>query len=359
MAAEKVLRTVTHQLGKEDGGRAKAFENNVIDDLPRQLGSNQKQRTFFAAGTERWRINLVTDNSELVSNAIADWCSAVSSLIVQKIKNLARTAPPIYRQGIQYLRATLCDKLQRMGVLNQQEGNQNLPMEEPARAPRLYNSAIQTPTWGTPGTSTPHSDTPTFHDNERNHTVTRTPDETTIRTIVRYGYIGSRIHRFAVLAMSSHWQTLSDISHLTDFRRSSLNSLPRASLRRGFQLSTVHMPSSNNLIHSTKMLKRPAVHLNCVIFLDALCAVRIVPSGGLVLSRNAAVAGDKEDVTTRISFSTLKVTRVENISGAIRKCLIIYQADRALATWPAQGKATRDVGPGVKWDLEYGSDHHG
>ena len=73
------------------------YSKNVIDDLPRQLGSNQKQRTFFAAGTERWRINLVTDNSELVSNAIADWCSAVSSLIVQKIKNLARTAPPIYR----------------------------------------------------------------------------------------------------------------------------------------------------------------------------------------------------------------------------------------------------------------------
>jgi hypothetical protein len=75
------------------------YSKNVIDDLPRQLSSNQKQRTFFAAGTERWRINLVADNSELVSNAnaIADWCSAISSLIVQKIKNLARTAPPIYR----------------------------------------------------------------------------------------------------------------------------------------------------------------------------------------------------------------------------------------------------------------------
>ena len=36
------------------------------------------------------------------------------------------------------------------------------------------------------------------------------------------------------------------------------------------------------------------------------------------LSKNAVIARDKEELTTRVSFSISKVTRIESICGAIR-----------------------------------------
>ncbi|KAF8496790.1 hypothetical protein F5888DRAFT_365154 [Russula emetica] len=59
--------------------------------------------------------------------------------------------------------------------------------------------------------------------------------------------IKKRMHRFAVLAMSSHSSHRFPMSRIGRISDSSPSTpFPRASLRRGFKLSTTHMPSSND-----------------------------------------------------------------------------------------------------------------
>jgi hypothetical protein len=58
-----------------------------------------------------------------------------------------------------------------------------------------------------------HSDTPTFHDNERNHTVTPTSDKTTVRTIVRRDH---KCNKHPCNGRNSHCSRirLPDLAHL-------------------------------------------------------------------------------------------------------------------------------------------------